>query len=317
MARRFWPTLDPMRIALFGSTGFFGGYLVDALLAAGHEPVVLVREGSKAKVREAARCTLVTGDIGSATAIEATLQGCHAAVYCIGILKEAPGRGITFKALQLDGLVRVVDAARRLGVGRLLLMSANGVKSPGTPYQATKFLAEQYALQSGLDVTVFRPSVIFGDPRGTTEFATQLCRQMVAPPLPAVGFFSGSLKANRIVMSPVYARDVADAFTQALGRPETIGRTYVLGGPEVLSWTGILRRIAVAAGKPGKLIVPMPVGLMRLAAAFLDWLPFFPVTRDQLTMLVEGNAAASADLEALIGRPAQPFTPATLGYLAR
>jgi len=306
-----------MRIALFGGTGFFGGYLVDSLLAAGHEPVVLVREGSKAKVRQGPRCTLVAGDIGSADAIDATLRGCDAAVYSIGILKESPGRGITFKALQLDGLVRVVDAARRLGVRRLLLMSANGVKAPGTPYQETKFRAEQYAQQSGLDVTVFRPSVIFGDPRGTTEFATQLCRQMVAPPLPAVGFYSGSQQANSIVMSPVHARDVADAFTQALGRPETIGKTYVLGGPEVLSWTGILRRISVAAGKPDKAIVPMPVGLMRLAATFLDWLPFFPVTRDQLTMLVEGNAAASRELEALIGRPAQAFTPATLGYLAR
>ena len=306
-----------MKIALFGGTGFFGGYLVDSLLAAGHEPVVLVREGSKAKVRQGPRCTLVAGDIGSADAIDATLRGCDAAVYSIGILKESPGRGITFKALQLDGLVRVVDAARRLGVRRLLLMSANGVKAPGTPYQETKFQAERYAQQSGLDVTVFRPSVIFGDPRGTTEFATQLCRQMVAPPLPAVGFYSGSQQANSIVMSPVHARDVADAFTQALGRPETIGKTYVLGGPEVLSWTGILRRIAVAAGKPGKTIVPMPVGLMRLAATFLDWLPFFPVTRDQLTMLVEGNAAASRELEALIGRPAQAFTPATLGYLAR
>ena len=61
MPRDFWPTLDSMRIALFGGTGFFGGYLVDSLLAAGHEPVVLVREGSKAKVRQGPRCTLVAG----------------------------------------------------------------------------------------------------------------------------------------------------------------------------------------------------------------------------------------------------------------
>ena len=71
-------------------------------------------------------------------------------------------------------------AAKRANVQRFILISANGIKMPGTPYQETKLRAEEHINASGLDATIFRPSVIFGDPRGTMEFATQLYRDMVA-----------------------------------------------------------------------------------------------------------------------------------------
>jgi nucleoside-diphosphate-sugar epimerase len=304
-----------MRVAIFGGTGFVGGYLLEALLEAGHEPTVLVRPGSEGKVRLADRCRLVTGDIGSETTIRATLESCDAAIYNIGILRAFPSQGITYEELQYNGLVRVVDAAKQVGVQRLLLMSANGVIPGGTDYQDTKYRAEQYALQSPLDVTVFRPSVIFGDPRGTMEFATQLYRDMVAMPLPAVGFFSGLRPGEgKILMSPVHILDVAQAFMHALKEPSTAGKTYSLGGPEILSWQEMIERIAAAAGRK-KLIVPMPVGIMKFGATLLDWLPAFPVTRDQLTMLTEGNTADPADIQSLTGHTPRPFTARNLSYL--
>ena len=70
-------------------------------------------------------------------------------------------------------------------------MSANGARKGGTPYQHTKALAEAHLVASGLDYTIFRPSVVFGDPHGTMEIATQLCRDMIRVPLPAVGFHNG------------------------------------------------------------------------------------------------------------------------------
>ena len=232
-----------MRVAVIGGTGFVGGYLTSALLAAGHQPSLLVRAGSESKVT--ADVVTTTGDIDSADALRSTLSGCSAAIYNVGILRESPSHGVTFEASQYQGLVNTVEAAKATGVKRLLLMSANGVKTPGTEYQETKYRAEQHALTSGLDVTVMRPSVIFGDPRGKMEFATQLYRDMVKPPVPAVGFFSGtSPQKGAIVMSPVHIEDVADAFVAALENDDTIGRTYSLGGPEVLTWTEMLRRIA-------------------------------------------------------------------------
>jgi len=305
-----------MRVALIGGTGFVGGYLTDALLAAGHEPVLLVREGSERKIRGGDRVAITTGDIETPEALRSLLDDCNAVIYNVGILRELPRDGVTFESTQYDGLVRTVAAAKEAGVKRMLLMSAIGVKSPGTAYQETKHRAEEHAMQSGLDVTVLRPSVIFGDPRGTMEFATQLNNEMVRPPIPAVGFFSGwNRDKGAVVMSPVHVDDVSRAFVAALEDDSTIGETISLGGPEALAWPDMIRRIAAATGKR-KVILPMPIALMRVGATLLDWLPFFPVTRDQLTMLEEGNVAEPGDLRSLIGREPAAFTVDNLAYLA-
>ena len=305
-----------MKVAIIGGTGFVGSYIVEALERDGHEVSCLVRPGSEHKLPNGNHYRITSGDLASAEALQATLSDCDAVIYCVGILRELPKRGITFEALQYDGVVRTIEVARRCNIRRMLLMSANGVKDPGTAYQSTKRRAELHALDSGMDVTIFRPSVVFGDPRGRMEFATQLHRDMVDVPYPAVGFFSGrSPGQGQVLMSPVHVEDVAAAFSSALADDTTVGRSIKLGGPEVLSWTEMIRRIATAVDRK-KWILPYPLYLMKIAAWLFDWLPFFPVTRDQLTMLEEGNTASAAELEALIGRPASCFEPRTLSYLS-
>jgi NADH dehydrogenase len=296
-----------MRVALFGATGFVGNYLVPALLSAGHEPSVLVRPGSENKLSQPDRCALTSGDISSTDAIGATLEGCDAVIYNIGLLKEFPRRGITFEEAHFTGVKRVIEAAQSAGVQRFILMSANGVKQPGTPYQETKFRAEELLRGTDLDWTIFQPSVIFGDSGGTQEFSHQLYKELVKPPLPAVAF-------PGVEMSPVYIHDVVDAFVNALTNADTVGRTYPLGGPEILSWKEMVQRVATASGRD-KRFVTMPLGLMKIGATFFDWLPFFPATRDQLTMLEEGNTADPKIVESLTGRPAARFDTENLDYL--
>lgn len=306
-----------MNVAIFGGTGFVGGYLVDALLERGHTVSALVRPGSEAKLRQAGRCRVTPGDLADQGAVRATVQACDAVIYNVGLLREFPSRGITFEDAHVGGVRRVIEAARDAGVRRFILMSANGVKAGGTPYQDTKFRAERLVEAGGFEATIFRPSVIFGDPRGTMEIATQLYGDLVRPPVPAPGFHSGwSPARGALMMSPVHIADVADAFVAALDEPATHGRTIVLGGPEDLSWTEMVGRVAAAAGRR-KAILPVPIGIMKLGAAVLDWLPFFPVTRDQLTMLEEGNTAPPAELEQLIARPARAFSDENLEYLKR
>jgi uncharacterized protein YbjT (DUF2867 family) len=301
-----------MRVAVIGGTGFVGGYLVDALLDASYAVSLMVRVGSEGKVR-AEVWRKISGDIADKSAVEATVAGCDAVIYCVGILRESPARGITFESMQFDGAVRAIDAARGNGVRWFLLMSANGAKVPGTPYQETKKRAEDYLLASGLDAIVFRPSVIFGDPKGEMEIATQLYHDVVRPPLPTPGFMTS---AGHVQMSPVHVEDVAQAFVNTLTDDSTFGKTYELGGPEVLSWSDMIGRVAKAVGTD-KWVLPVPVGLMKIGATLFDWLPFFPVTRDQLTMLAEGNTADPSIIESLIGRPPKAFTPDTLSYLSR
>jgi NADH dehydrogenase len=296
-----------MRVGIIGGTGFVGSYLVDALLEHGNDVSVLVRPGSEHKVHRAADVRVVAGDLSSQAALTAVLEGCDAAIYNVGLLREFPRRGITFEKAQYQGVVDTVSAARIARVPRLLLMSAIGVKDPGTAYQSTKRRAEIHALESGLDVTVLRPSVIFGDPRGTMEFATQLYGDMIRPPLPAVAF-------PGVRLSPIHVRDVADAFCAALTNDSTVGKIIELAGPETLEWQEIVKRVATAAGK-SKIILPMPLWVMGVGATLFDWLPFYPVTRDQLTMLREGNTGTANAVESLIGREAQPLTPDSLRYL--
>lgn len=305
-----------MRVGIIGGTGFVGSYLADGLLRAGHELSLLVRPGSEGKLRQSEGINVVQGDLASTEALQSVVTGCDAVIYNVGILREIPSQGITYEQTQFEGVVNTVTAAREAGVKRFLLMSANGVKQPGTPYQETKHRAEEFAMASGLDVTVMRPSVIFGDPRGTMEFATQLFRDMIRPPLPAVAFFKGgSPGKGAIVMSPVHIEDVVSAFIKSLQDDTTIDRIYALGGPEILTWREIILRIAEATGRR-KWIVPMPTWIMRVGATLFDWLAFFPVTRDQLTMLEEGNTADPDALRQLIDREPKAFTAENLRYLA-
>jgi NADH dehydrogenase len=304
-----------MRVAIYGGTGFVGSYLLDALVAAGHDPAVLVRPGSEGKVRQRAKCRLVPGDIGDPKAVGEVLTGCDAAIYNIGILREKPSAGITFKALQYEGAKLSIEAAMDRGIRRFVLMSANGVRAHGTPYQETKYLAERFLAQSELDYTIFRPSVVFGDPRGLMEFCTQLRDDMIRPPIPAPNFFTGSSPATGgFSMSPVHVRDVAESFVRTLSERSTVGETYALCGPETLTWPEIVRRIAAAVGRK-KTIIPVPVSMVGLAASMLDRFESFPITRDQLDMLVEGNTGDSSAIFETLGILPARFDVENLAYL--
>jgi len=305
-----------MRVTVFGGTGFVGSYLVDALLEQGHHPVLLVRSASADKLTQAGQCTLVTGDIADPAAVRAAISGADAVIYNIGILREYPAQGVTYEALHFEGARRAMDAAEEAGVQRFLLMSANGVKLDGTGYQRTKYRAEQYLATTGLDWTVFRPSVMFGNPRGRMEFATQLYRDVVRSPLPAPLFFNGVLPtdAGMFRMSPVQVQDVAAAFVKALELPGTTGHVFTLGGPDALTWKEILRTIAGAGGVT-KRALPAPVLLLKGLATMLDRYAFFPITRDQLTMLMEGNTCDGQEAFDTLDVVPTPFNQASLAYL--
>lgn len=306
-----------MKVSVIGGTGFVGSYLIEALLTAGHTPRVLVRPGSEHKLAQAERCETVPGDIADTTALENCLQGADTVIYLIGILREFPTQGITYEETQFRGVERTVAAAQKQGVKQFILMSANGVKAGGTQYQDTKFLAEQCVQASGLDWTIFRPSVIFGDPRGKMEFCTQLNKELVQTPIPAPLFFRGLniMQAGKFQMAPVHVRDVANAFAAAVGNTSANQRTFPLCGPDSPSWKDILQTIAQAAGGKSKLMLPAPADAIKLVASILDGQPWFPITRDQITMLLEGNTCTDHSAWEVFSIQPQRFTADNLSYL--
>lgn len=305
-----------MQVALFGGTGFIGRSLVKELLKRGYEPAILVRPGSEAKVYGRESCFLVPGDVGSPEAIRMTSAGCEAVIYNIGLIRRDRRRGITFEKLQFQGAKRVMAVAGELGIERFILMSANGVRADGTAYQRTKFMAEQFLKTTDLAWTIFRPSVVFGDPEGQVEFCTRLRDQLIFLPLPAPLFYEGLLPtdAGTFTMSPVNVKDVATMFVKALSMPETIGKIYHLGGLQEHSWRELVKMVAQASGR-NKWFVPVPAGFIKAVAALMDRFSFFPITRDQLTMLIEGNTCDSSEAFKLFGIDPIPFTIDNLRYL--
>mgnify|MGYP000958673725 CR=1 FL=1 len=199
-------------------------------------------------------------------AVMDTIYGTEAVIYNIGIIREYPSKGVTFVTLHLQGVKSCIEIAHKLGVKRFILMSANGVKPDGTGYQKTKWKSEELLKESGLEWTIFRPSLIFGDSsyNGSTEFCTQIRDNMLSLPIPAPLFYKGlfPINAGSFSLSPINVKNVAEFFVTAINKKESIGKVYALGGPKTITWKKIIHQIALASGK-SYWTVPVPLILIK------------------------------------------------------
>lgn len=304
-----------MKVAFFGGTGFVGNYIVDELLNASHEPHVLVRPQHVSKLIQSDKCIMYSGDIENDAVIVDMMKNSDAVIYNIGLIRQFPKKGITFEKLHYEGVKRTVKLAETAGVKRYILMSANGVKMNGTLYQTTKYLAEQLLKNSSLDWTIFRPSLIFGDPRSAIEFCTQLKKDMLGLPIPAPLFFNGLIPKNAgsFSFNPVHVTDVAKCFVRVLKKESAIGKTYEVGGDRTVMWKELIKTITSAYGK-NKWTIPAPVFPVKMLAKLLDRFSWFPISADQLTMLTEGNTCSSDVFEELDVKPIE-FNIESLQFL--
>ena len=316
-----------MKVSVFGGSGFVGDYIINELIENDITPYALVRLGNESKITKHEKCKIVTGDIDNDTAVEQTMMNAEAVIYNIGIIREfksSPSLSvlvhddITFEKLHYEGLKKCVDQAKKLNIKRFILMSANGVKENGTGYQSTKYRAEEYLKNSGLDWTIFRPSLIFGDSSGKQEFCKQLKKDMLSLPLPAPLFHKGFLpfNAGTFKMSPVHVEDVAKCFVNSLSEKQSIGKTFPLGGKE-MTWKEITKNIAIASDREDKIFIPAPVLPVKIVASLFDRFSWFPISRDQLTMLLEGNVCDGSEAYSLfnIKEPIE-FNLDSLTYLS-
>ena len=308
-----------MKVAIFGGTGFVGSHIIDNLLSEGHKPKLLVRSESIYKVPSVGDCELVIGDVNDKSAVKKTIEGTDAVIYTIGIIREFKSKGITYEDLHFGGAVSAIDASIEANVNRFILMSANGVCPDGTGYQKTKWMSEQYLRNTDLKWTIFRPSTIFGDPRGNgrPEFCSQLKKDLINLPFPAPLFHEGLLPfdAGNFSMSPVHIKDVATSFVGSLQNEKTELKTIELGGQD-FTWKEIIQIIGSASGKK-KFMVPAPVIAVKSVAKALDRFPWFPVTADQLTMLLEGNTCDSTKYFKENNINPIPFSEENLSYLGK
>ncbi|MES2042483.1 MAG: complex I NDUFA9 subunit family protein [Pseudomonadota bacterium] len=265
-------------VTLIGGGGFLGRYVAQDLLAAGARLRIAQRDPRTAYFLKTqgglGQTQFVAVDVRKPDTIARAVAGADAVVNLVGLLKG------DFAAIQADGARHVAEAAARAGVDSLVHVSAIGAdaESPSR-YGRTKAEGEAAVRAAFPGATIVRPSIMFGREDGfINRFAA-----MIASPLPAIPVLRAAEK-----FQPVFVGDVAAAIVAALRDPAmAAGRTFELGGPDVMSMGDLIRWIAKAIGRaPAIVALPDMVGSL---ISFAGFLPGAPITRDQWLMLQVDN----------------------------
>jgi NADH dehydrogenase len=301
-----------MKVFVTGGTGFVGSYVLCALRDAGHDVRVLVRKGSEGKLPFTDGLDIVHGDLSGPGGWERALEGVSAVIHLVGVIREFPSRGVTFHKLHAEATRLIVETAVRMGVKKIIHMSANGASETGvSAYQRTKWEGERAVMVSGLEWTIFRPSVIFGDPGGRMEFASELAKvARMAPVFPVFG--DGMYK-----LAPVAVEDVADCFVKSLTEPSAKNRVFHLGGANDFTFRDVVQIVGHAIGRRNMPAVGVPFALVCPIAGLLGGFSFFPVTVDQLDMLKLGNVCPESKWMETFSITPKRFEPENLKYLSK
>ena len=218
------------------------------------------------------------------------IMGADAVFNLVGILTETSAQ--TYRAIHLEGARRVALAAQNHGVMRVIHMSALG-SSPRSPAMSDRPKAEgEEAVRAAFpQATVVRPSLVFGeDDHFFSRFAAMI---RSSPLVPLIG--GGTTK-----FQPVFIGDMVAGMAEVVRRPDTAGKTYEFGGPQVYSFKELLELLMTALNRH-RILLPIPFALAEMQAAFLELLPNPPLTRDRVRLLktdkvVSGTESTLGDL---------------------
>jgi NADH dehydrogenase len=284
----------PGRVFVTGGSGFVGSAVIDELTTRGFGVNALINQQelsvANADVRQ------VRGGLFDPAALDAAMADCQTAIHLVGIIMEKPARGITFQRIHVDGARNVVEAVVRRGLRRYAHMSALGTRENAVSnYHQTKWQAEQIVRASGLDWTIIRPSLIHGPGGEFMKMEAKWARKKAPPFLFMPYFGSGILGLGGAgMLQPVYVRDVARAFVDALEKPQTIGQVYNLGGSQQMSWPQMHKMAARAILGKNRWAAALPAWYAKFLAAITPT-TFLPFNRDQVIMSQEDNTADLAD----------------------
>jgi len=301
-----------LKILVTGGTGFVGTHLVNALLRRGHEVAVLARRAGGTRNRYNRPVEAVPGDVLDRSSLERAINGRAAVIHLVGVINEKGDQ--TFDRMHRETVETVVAAMGATGVRRLLHMSAMGTSEDApSEYARTKAAGERAVRASGLDWTIFRPSIVFGPGDGFVSLLAPIVRWNPGF-IPVIG--PGTTR-----FMPVSVYDVARVFADALEKPETIGRSFEVGGPRIFTLNEIYREIAAAVGRPRKPLLHLPLWWGRFLAGRFEWaarkglLADPPLTRDQLRSLSRDNVADMSQTVAVFGAEWREFRPGIREYL--
>ncbi len=275
-----------MRAFVSGGNGFLGQGMTSALLDAGWQVRCQVRRRGKSVFGEICGVEKFVATEQAVGRFAQGMQGCEVVFNLVGIIREFPGKGVTFRKAHPVFTGKLLEACQQAGVKRYIHMSALAVDSGlQIGYNISKMASEKLVRESGLNWTIVRPSLIFGPgDRFAVEFADWIKKGV---PIPVIG------KGDYRLM-PVSRKDLCRGMEKLIGQQESFGKIYNIGGAEKMSYMEILRVIEKAAGRKAKLL-KMPVGLILLGAKMLGRFPWFPATVDMIKQLLEESITEDRD----------------------
>ncbi|MDO9073170.1 MAG: complex I NDUFA9 subunit family protein [Rubrivivax sp.] len=300
------------RILVLGGTGFVGRVVCQHLAersSSGQVTVPTRRAAHANAVRLLPTVQVVPADVHDDAALARLVAGHDAVINLVAILHGSPD---AFDRVHVQLPRRLAQACRQAGVRRLLHVSALGVgadvASAPSNYLRSKTAGEHVLEQAGLQLTMFRPSVIFGAEDAFLNLFAKL--QALAPFMPLAG--------SDARFQPVWVDDVARAIVTALDRADSVGKTYECTGPTVYTLSELVRLAGRWSGNE-RPQMPLPEFIGRLQALMMELLPGQPLmSRDNVDSMKLPNIAGGQ----LPGLAALGITPTALeavapGYLGR
>jgi uncharacterized protein YbjT (DUF2867 family) len=284
--------IEPKLVTVFGGGGFIGRYVCEQLFEHDVRVRVVTREPRHANfiqpLAQVGQFGFVRADVTKPETVRHAVEGASAVINLVGAFKN-------MRAVHVEGARNIAEAANEVGANALVHISAIGADgSSEAIYARTKGEGEQAVRKAFPNATIIRPSIVFG---AEDKLTNRLAGMARLPALPVI--------APNCRFQPIFVEDLAKAITEATVDTDTHGgKTYELGGPQVLTMRALTVEILKAAGRDPELVdVPGPVAS---AISYLGFLPGAPLTRDQWLMLQHDNVADGPGLEAFDVRPT-PF----------
>lgn len=270
-----------MDVLVAGGTGCVGRSLCRELAGRGHDVTALARSPDDAELPPSVE--RVAADVTDPDLTD-VVDGHDAVVNLVALPSHVSPRGASHERVHRDGTAHLVAASEGTGVEKFVQMSALGVDSDvDTAYFRAKRAAERVVRESDLDWVLTRPSVVFGEGCAFFAFLRRFFALGVAP-LPDGG---------RIRLQPMWVGDLSPILADCVEDPEHAGRTYRLGGPEVLTLAEVARLVC-----DDPTILPLPDSLAAALFTLAEPVPFVPFDRDQHRVFALDNTVAENDVSA-------------------
>jgi NADH dehydrogenase len=272
------------RVLVLGGSGFVGRQVCEQLARLGwHITVPTRRAVNAASVQSLPGLTVIEANVHKEADLARLMPGHDAVINLVAVLH---GNEERFEHVHVDLPGKIANAMKKFGVQRLVHISALGADPQGpSMYQRSKARGETVLENSGLQLTVLRPSVIFGAEDKFLNLFADL--QTIAPFMPLAG--------SNTRFQPVWVGDVARAVVTCLQNPGTIGQTFELCGPDVLTLGELVQRAGQWAGVNhgrGRPVIGLPMWVGWLQAAAMELAPGEPLmSRDNLASMKVDNIA--------------------------